>query len=158
MCSEIESFLLELQKHFVDSAFWGWYGGALKGLVLTADAGYNYTGAHFRVFDPDANNFYMKPKVVGYFEVSEFPGAGCLAFVFHNVYIEPDYRGKKIGTALLAVREAAAQKFGVKLLVATVRDNNEAEKHLLLKHKWEMYLSVPSKNAGVNVQLFAKKL
>lgn len=154
MCSNIESFSQELQKHFTESAFWGWYGHALQHLILKDYGG--PSSWHYRVYD--AQCMYDRPKIVGTFQITELPGAGCLALVFHGVYLEPDYRGKKIGDALLAVREEAARKFGIKLLIATVRSNNEAEVALLSKHGWLSTLVIPSKNDGVTISLFTKKL
>ena len=69
------------------------------------------------------------------FTVSFMPGNRRI-LISHGVRIDEGLRGKGLGRKLLKLREEIAREAGVNLLLATVRDDNEIEQHLLITEEW----------------------
>jgi ribosomal protein S18 acetylase RimI-like enzyme len=87
------------------------------------------------------------------FRLSFLPGNRRI-LISHGVRIPEDRRGKGLGQKYLRMREEIAREAGVNLLLATVREDNPVEKHLLRKHGWEKLIY----RRGTGVSLWAKRL
>jgi len=69
------------------------------------------------------------------FGISLMPGNRRIA-IFHGSVVPEQLRGKGLGQKFLALREELAHEAGINLLLATVRDTNEPEAHILTKAGW----------------------
>lgn len=105
--------------------------------------GFNITINHdtFTVFHPD-----------GRFGLTLMPGNRRI-LISHDSYVNYLDRGKGIGKKMLNLREEIAKEVGVNLLLATVRDDNAAENHILLTDGWDRLIK---RETGVS--LWAKQL
>ena len=88
----------------------------------------------------------------GAFRLSLMPG-NRRVLISHSVTIYPAYRGKGIGRKYLKLREEIAREAGINLLLATVRNDNLAETHLLQSEGWK---KLTDRNTGVS--LWGKEL
>ena len=70
------------------------------------------------------------------FALSFLPG-NCRTLVSHAVETSKEHRGKGVGRRMLQLREKCARAAGVTLLMATVKNNNAPEMHLLLTEGWK---------------------
>jgi hypothetical protein len=97
-------------------------------------------------------------RVVGQFGITQLPGC-CGIAVFYHASVTESVRGKGLGDLFLSIREKAAVLAGYTLAQATVLKNNDAEVHLLTKHKWgkavAVFKNLRTKN---NVMVFIKEL
>jgi len=66
----------------------------------------------------------------GRFSLTLMPG-NRRTLISHDLFLEPSARGKGLGRKLLGLREEAARQAGITLLLATVRNDNSVEVHLL---------------------------
>lgn len=89
----------------------------------------------------------------GKFSLSFLPG-NRRVLISHGSKIYPEHRGKGIGKQMLVIREECAKLAGVNLLLATVRNDNAAEMHLLLTHGWLRFTC----RTESEVSLWAKEL
>jgi len=105
----------------------------------------------------------FKPTIVGKsFVCSNSQAKFVLTFlpgnrrvlVSHGVEILSEFRGKGLGRELLRLRESCAIKAGVNLLMATVRNDNAPEIHLLETDGW----SKVSDRRETGVALWIKQL
>lgn len=86
------------------------------------------------------------------FSMSLMPGNKRIV-ISHGVKVDEDFRGQGIGKRLLALREEVAREAGINLLLATVRDDNAVEIHLLEAAGWKRLLQ---RKTGVS--LWGKEL
>jgi hypothetical protein len=89
---------------------------------------------------------------VGHFGMSFLPGNRRI-IVSHDSVIFSWAQNQGHGQRFLAMREEMAREAGANLLMATVRNDNEIENHLLTKHGWTRML-----NRKTGVSLWAKEL
>lgn len=83
--------------------------------------------------------FYVKTGV-GKFALSFMPG-NRRTLISHDVFIEEQHRGKGLGRVGLSTREKIAREAGATLLLATVRNDNKIELHLLRTSGWKRFTS-----------------
>jgi GNAT superfamily N-acetyltransferase len=69
---------------------------------------------------------------VARFNIAPFPNCGAVA-VLCDLQIEPPYRGVGLGRLLHELRIQAAKQAGVRVLLATVQEDNENAQRLLKK-------------------------
>jgi len=74
----------------------------------------------------------------GHFSIGFLPG-NRRVLVSHYSYINHDARNKGFGKRLLIVREEVAKAAGVNLLLATVKNENAVEVHLLKSNGWKRF-------------------
>ena len=74
------------------------------------------------------------------FSLSFMPG-NRRTLISHDVFVEPEHRGKGLGRRWLEERERIARECGATLLLATVRCENKIENHLLKSHGWKRFTS-----------------
>lgn len=89
----------------------------------------------------------------GNFSLSFMPG-NCRTLISHGVVIDEACRGKGYGTADNKLREEAARAAGVTLILATVRDDNAPEIHILEKLGWSRL----TQNQVTRCSLWGKQL
>ncbi len=70
------------------------------------------------------------------FSMSFMPG-NRRTIISHGVVVEPEFRNKGEGRKLLQLREELAVEAGVNLLLATVKNYNAPEIHLLKTSGWK---------------------
>lgn len=114
---------------------------------------------------PYTGDYHLQEKsIAGWYPVAKFgmlPLPGCRAIcVLHHVEVEPSLRGKGIGKELLRIRLAVAKEIGYKIVMATVRDDNEKEIHLLAANGVMHVLSylAPDELCGHMVQIRMRTL
>lgn len=75
------------------------------------------------------------PMTVAFFELASIPGMPGVA-VSSNFYITESERGKGLGTLLNGLKLELAREMGYHALIATVNNQNVAEKRLLATNDW----------------------
>lgn len=90
---------------------------------------------------------------VGKFSLSFMPG-NRRTLISHDVLVESAFRGQGYGKKWLHLREELAREIGVNLLLATVKNDNSIENHLLETNGWKRYTN--RKETGVS--LWGKEL
>jgi GNAT superfamily N-acetyltransferase len=115
---------------------------------------------HRKVYTGDYGVVVWNPRD-GFRTVAKFgmlPMPGCRAIcIFHHAQVEPEFRNRGIGKTLLHIRMGAARDVGYKILLCTVRGDNEVERHLLTDAYWvkdTIYVATP----GHCVELWRKVL
>jgi hypothetical protein len=96
------------------------------------------------------------------FSVTHANGAFSLTFmagnrrvlISHDVRINSASRGKGLGRKMLQMRQEIAREAGVNLILATVKNENSIENHLLESDGWKKFLD--RKETGVS--LWGKEL
>lgn len=99
------------------------------------------------------NRTFTVSMTIGRYSVSFMPG-NRRTLIFHESFIEPQFRGKGLGRKGLALREEMARETGATLLLATVRDDNKVENELLLSSGWSHFTD----NLETGVSLWGKRL
>jgi GNAT superfamily N-acetyltransferase len=89
---------------------------------------------------------------VGKFSLSFMPGNRRI-LISHDTFVEPKFRGLGYGRAWLKLKEELAREAGINLLLATVRNENKIEVHLLRTNGWKRIL-----NRKTKVSLWSKTL
>ena len=84
----------------------------------------------------------------GAYSLSFMPGNRRI-LISHYVAVDPEMRGKGFGKRYLQQREEIAKEAGVNLLLATVRNDNEAEVHLLRTNGWRRMIN--RRSTGVSL-------
>src|SRR5271163_4328452 len=87
------------------------------------------------------------------FQLTFMPG-NRRVLISSNVRVYFEYRGKGYGRKGLALREEIAREAGVNLLMATVRNDNVIENHLLSTSGWKKLLD----RSETKVSLWGKEL
>jgi len=77
---------------------------------------------------------------VAKFSMSFMPG-NRRTIITHGVLVEPQFRNRGEGRKLLQLRENLAKEAGVNLLLATVKNDNIVEIHLLQTSGWIRFTS-----------------
>lgn len=77
-------------------------------------------------------------STVAKFSMSFMPG-NRRTIISHGVLVEPEFRNKGEGRKLLKLREELAKEAGVNLLLATVKNYNKVEVHLLKTSGWKRF-------------------
>lgn len=72
----------------------------------------------------------------GNFRLSTLPG-NSRVMISHAVWLPEDKRGKGLGKRLLKTRMAALRASKVQLVLATVKNGNHKEAHLLRQRGWK---------------------
>lgn len=90
---------------------------------------------------------------VGKFAMSFMPG-NRRVMIFHNVIVEPEFRDKGYGRKWLKLREEMAIEAGINLLLATVKEENVVERHILETSGWYLF----TKRQETQVGLWGKHL
>src|SRR5271167_3732753 len=86
------------------------------------------------------------------FSLTLMPG-NRRVLISHRVFIAPECRGRGLGKQLLLLREVVAKEAGCNLILATVRDTNSTEVHLLETRGWKRY-----NQRDTGVSLWGKEL
>lgn len=96
-----------------------------------------YTGPHpIYVAEIDTDH---GPRVAGWASLSPFSDrCAYSATVENSVYIWPDFRGRKIGIALMEKLMAHAKEYGIHTILARVADGNEASLRLHRRFGFEL--------------------
>lgn len=118
-----------------------WLAQALREVGLHA---YEETTSKYTV-----HGFTMMPA--SHFSLSFMPG-NRRTLISHAVNVETP--GKGVGTKLCELREQAARKAGVTLMLATVMDSNAAEIAVLTKCGWARL----TQNEQTKCSLWGKQL
>lgn len=79
----------------------------------------------------------------GNFRISLLPGNTRVA-ISHAVWLPKNKRGQGLGKKLLRSRMAAFREAGLRLILATVRNSNRAEMHLLRRRGWKRLIKFGS--------------
>jgi GNAT superfamily N-acetyltransferase len=88
----------------------------------------------------------------GFFSLTLMP-SNCRVLISSHVQVHEIYRGKGNGRKLLNLREEIAKEIGCNLILATVRNDNVVESHLLKSSGWQQF---NSRDTGVS--LWGKEL
>jgi len=112
--------------------------------------GFNSRG--FVVYRRGVHEFEMRHEH-GKFSVGLMPGNRRILISFGS-FIEPEHRGMGLGKRLLRLRQDVAREAGINLMLATVRDDNRIERHLLRRAGWFILAPRPE----TRVSLWAKRL
>ena len=88
----------------------------------------------------------------GEFELTIMPGNRRVLISQHTL-VYPEFRGKGKGRELLKIKQEIAAYAGCNLLLATVREDNTVETHLLTTHGWTKY-----NTRSTGVSLWGKEL
>lgn len=88
----------------------------------------------------------------GKFELTFMPG-NRRVLISQKSEIFPEWRGKGYGKAYLMCRELVAAEAGCNLLLATVRNDNKIEIHMLEESGWKRY-----NTRSTGVSLWGKEL
>jgi GNAT superfamily N-acetyltransferase len=107
----------------------------------------------FQILVPDGRYNLEVWHDQGHFKVGLMPGNRRILISFGS-FVGLEHRGKGIGRRMLQIRQDVAREAGINLMLATVRDDNKAERHLLRRAGW--YVLSPRPETGVS--LWAKKL
>jgi GNAT superfamily N-acetyltransferase len=86
------------------------------------------------------------------FSLSFMPGNRRI-LISHDTHVDPEKRDQGLGKKMLGFKEVLAKDAGVNLLLATVRNDNHIEIHLLEKAGWTRLL-----NRKTGVSLWGKEL
>jgi GNAT superfamily N-acetyltransferase len=89
----------------------------------------------------------------GHFKVGMMPGNRRVLISFDS-FVQPASRGQGLGKKFLRIRQDVAREAGINLMLATVRDDNRIERHLLRRAGW--FVLSPRPETGVS--LWAKRL
>lgn len=98
--------------------------------------------ATFRLYRKGDNK-----KIISSFSLSSFPGCNTVA-ISHNVYVYDDFKGKGYGAELLKLRLRALSLAGFQRVLATVRQDNLIEEHILEGNSWKPLFSFDSEHQG----------
>lgn len=90
-------------------------------------------------------------------EFTSLPGCSQIV-VSHGVYVPIVNRGKGAGTSANKKRLALAKELGYDMIVCTVSDENEGQKHVLETNGWECLKTFLSSKTNHNVHLYGKVL
>jgi|ERR1700676_930375 len=111
---------------------------------------------HMRIngFDVEVRNedSIIARSTFGEFELTIMPGNRRVLISQHSL-VYPEYRGKGYGRKYLELRERIASEAGCNLLLATVRNDNAVQVHLLETHGWKRF-----NNRETGVSLWGKEL
>jgi|SRR5690348_94412 len=91
----------------------------------------------FRVNEVDSHSFKIENETT-HFTLTFMPG-NKRVLISSNVKVYPEFQGKKYGTKYLLMREEIAREAKCNLILATVREDNSIEIHLLEKHGWKRF-------------------
>lgn len=86
----------------------------------------------------DTDSMFNASDNFGHFRLTFMPGNRRVLISSH-VVIRDEFRGKGIGRKMLAMREEIARECGANLVLATVREDNSIEIHLLESSGWKRY-------------------
>jgi len=96
-------------------------------------------------------------KDVASFSLRQLPGC-CGILVFYHASVAKDFRDKGLGSLLLQIRERAAILANYTVVMATVLDDNEAEKHILRTNNWNPSYGFKNLRTGNDVSVLYKTL
>lgn len=92
----------------------------------------------FTAYNINEENSFLASNAFGEFRLTFMPGNRRVLISSH-VVVKATLRGKGIGRKMLNMREEIAREAGVNLLLATVREDNAIEIHLLETSGWKRY-------------------
>lgn len=95
---------------------------------------------------------FLAFRLQGAFELTLMPG-NSRVLISQKSIVYPEFRGLGLGKQYLELREEVARKASCNLLLATVRNDNAVEIHLLESHGWKRY-----NNRDTGVSLWGKEL
>jgi len=108
---------------------------------------------------PDDKTMYMSilenEKVVAKFALSFLYGCKGI-LVSHSMLVSPEYRSRGIASKLQNVKERIAKDLQVSMLLATVTEDNAAQKKVI--KDWKCIEKFNNKKTGNNVEVFMKRL
>jgi RimJ/RimL family protein N-acetyltransferase len=93
----------------------------------------------------------------GFYELNEFPGCNQIV-VSNHAFIYEQYRGQGHGQAQHFQRLNKARELGYNRIICTVRRDNLAERHILLKNGWGMDFTFTNTETGHDVQMWSRRL
>lgn len=149
MCMPSEEARLYFARHYWDEIQ---FFSALRGLSISMDTQREVT--HINIFQ----NF--TPHCVAQMSWTGQPGCECEVVISHGVFIDSALRGHGIGEMFLRLRISAWKHAGFKRAIATVREDNAAEIHLLEKTGWIKVpgMDFPGINSGSTVSFYSLDL
>ncbi len=83
----------------------------------------------------------IQGKKVAYTNLTKFPGSSTI-WAPITAWVQPEYRCKGIGRAMMRVKLDVAKYFGAELLIATVRHDNTTENRILILTGWRVVQSL----------------
>ena len=82
---------------------------------------------------------------------------GCKGIlVSHSMQVSPEYRGQGIAKKLQPIKQKIATDLRVSVLIATVRDDNSAEKNVI--KDWDQLESFDNVRTGNKIDIFMKRV
>jgi RimJ/RimL family protein N-acetyltransferase len=93
----------------------------------------------------------------GFYELNPFPGCNQIVVSNHALIYE-QFRGQGHGQQQHFERLMQARELGYNRIICTVRADNEAERHILLKNGWEMNFTFTSTETKHEVQMWSRNL
>lgn len=95
-------------------------------------------------------------RLIGAFSLQSFPA--CTSIVISvGCFVAEEFKGMGYGKALNKLRVKAMSLAGFERILATVRDDNEAEKHILMVNGWTR-LTTFNSNIGRTVSMWERVL
>lgn len=92
----------------------------------------------FSAMNINEENSFLASNTQTVFRLTFMPG-NRRVLISSQVQVDLALRGKGLGRKYLAIREEVAREAGVNLLLATVREDNTIEIHLLETSGWKRY-------------------
>lgn len=108
---------------------------------------------------PDAASvrfqIYQESNIIAHFTLSFLYGCRGI-LISHNMLVSPQYRGQGIAKKLQPIKERVARDLQVSVLLATVRDDNLAEKAVI--KDWQHLDTFTNIKTGNAVGIHIKKV
>ena len=98
------------------------------------------------------------PEWVASMSFTAFAGCECAVVISHDSYVSAKWQGKGLGKMLLRLREQALERAKVSQVLATVRDDNAKEIHLLESAGWKRLADWKGRYYGGRASLWGKTL
>lgn len=95
---------------------------------------------------------YMNTKEIAGFKLYEMPHC-CGILVSCNAYVQPSFRGKRVGTLLNNLRQEIARAMGYTVMICTDIARNTPQRKLLKTNGWKDILEFKNKRTGNTILL-----
>jgi hypothetical protein len=119
-----------------------------------------YVVSHVQCSYPDANSvrfqLFNGANVIVSFSLSFLQGCSGV-LVSHNMNVQPRFQGRGIAKTLQPIKKRIAQDLKVSLLIATVKDDNVAEKKVLNKD-WQHVADFDNVKTGNKIGVHIRKI
>lgn len=134
--------------------------GEWQKAIIEAIPEVKYVGCYYPDEQTVTIKAYDNPKAEWQDRVFQFSLSfmfGCRGvLISHSMQVYPPHGGKGIATRLQKVKERIAQDLKVSLLMATVRDDNAAEKHVI--SEWKLVDVFSNFRTGNVINVYTKEI